>query len=64
MRFALGSPQRPLTLEERLRKARQCLAPGLGPRRADELIDRIARLEQVRNAREIGALLVPEGEAE
>jgi aconitate decarboxylase len=57
-----GNPAHPLSREQHLRKFRACLAfssDALPPANGEALIDRIDRLEQIADAREICALLAP-----
>ncbi len=63
VRLPRGHPERPLSEPERLQKVRDCAEPVLGVRGAGELIEAVGRFEQLRDVRELTALLVPPGGA-
>jgi 2-methylcitrate dehydratase PrpD len=60
VRVARGSPEKPMTQEERLNKARACAAPALGEPRTEELIRRVEDLERLTDVGALCALLAVE----
>ena len=57
MSHAPGTPENPLDNEAVNAKARELMAPILGARRTETLIERVAALEDQENVRELAALL-------
>lgn len=54
---ARGTPDNPMSTEEVEKKAMHLMAPVLGEGQAQELIDKISKLESLATARELGSLL-------
>ena len=54
-----GSPERPLSDEERLRKVRSCVSLVLGAQGAETLISRIAGLEDLPDCAPLGRACTP-----
>jgi 2-methylcitrate dehydratase PrpD len=54
---ARGTPDNPMSTEEVEKKALHLMAPVLGEGQAQELIDKISKLESLATARELGSLL-------
>jgi 2-methylcitrate dehydratase PrpD len=52
-----GTPENPMTREEIVTKARDLIAPVLGAAQCNALIDKILKLETVKNTRELRPLL-------
>jgi 2-methylcitrate dehydratase PrpD len=58
-----GTVENPMTREEVEEKSRELMAPVLGKKRSEKLINTILNLERVRNMRELRPLLsLPSGE--
>jgi 2-methylcitrate dehydratase PrpD len=52
-----GTADNPMTRDEVVAKARELIAPVLGPARTGKLIERILNLDQVKNVRDLRPLL-------
>jgi 2-methylcitrate dehydratase PrpD len=59
--FAKGAPENPLSDAELDIKVRSLVVPVLGEARCRALVERVARLEELGDMRELMRLMVPEG---
>jgi 2-methylcitrate dehydratase PrpD len=57
-----GYPERPLTVDEVVEKARTCCTPSIADSQFTELVEMVLHLEELDDVRRLTALLVPSGQ--